>query len=471
MTRGIFDYGVYLPRFRLSRAAVAAVLGGPSDPGTRAVAGYDEDATSLGVEAARQALAGTSHAVDDVLLATATPPYLDKTNATTVRAALGLPSGGLAADMAGSSRSGYAAFRAGLTGDGVALVVLSDLRTGLPGGADEVEGGDGAAAFVVGRGADDEILAEYVGGASVSEEFLDRWRQPGQTASRTWEERFGEAAYLPLVERALGDALKNVGLTPADVDWAVVTGLHRRAVRSARLSSGFRQDAIVDDLSATIGNTGTAHLGIMLASALDCAEPGHVIATVLLADGVDVAFFQATPVLRRGTRARPVAGLVTEGGREVAYAAYLTWRGLLEREPARRPQPPAPVPPASLRQRRWKYAFAGSRCSVCGQRHLPPQRVCAKCGTADRMEQVPMSTARGTVTTLSTDHLAATPAPPAMSVVVDFDGGGRCHLELTDAEAGEVSVGDRVELTFRRLYTTDGVHNYFWKARPAREGF
>jgi hypothetical protein len=24
-------------------------------------------------------------------------------------------------------------------------------------------------------------------------------------------------------------------------------------------------------------------------------------------------------------------------------------------------------------------------------------------------------------------------------------------------------------MTFRRLYTQDGIHNYFWKARPASE--
>jgi len=26
-----------------------------------------------------------------------------------------------------------------------------------------------------------------------------------------------------------------------------------------------------------------------------------------------------------------------------------------------------------------------------------------------------------------------------------------------------------VELTFRRMYTAQGVHNYFWKARPMME--
>jgi uncharacterized OB-fold protein len=31
-----------------------------------------------------------------------------------------------------------------------------------------------------------------------------------------------------------------------------------------------------------------------------------------------------------------------------------------------------------------------------------------------------------------------------------------------------VQIGDQVEMTFRRLFTASGVHNYFWKARPRR---
>jgi len=32
-----------------------------------------------------------------------------------------------------------------------------------------------------------------------------------------------------------------------------------------------------------------------------------------------------------------------------------------------------------------------------------------------------------------------------------------------------VAIGDRMEMTFRRLYSADGVHDYFWKARPVRD--
>src|SRR5207253_758504 len=71
----------------------------------------------------------------------------------------------------------------------------------------------------------------YLGGASVTEEFTDRWRVPGATTSRQWEERFGEIKYIPLGEHAWNAALKNAQLAPGDVSIAVVTGPHARAVR------------------------------------------------------------------------------------------------------------------------------------------------------------------------------------------------------------------------------------------------
>ena len=52
--------------------------------------------------------------------------------------------------------------------------------------------------------------------------------------------------------------------------------------------------------------------------------------------------------------------------------------------------------------------------------------------------------------------------------VVDFDGGGRLPVEVCDVTAEDITVGGRVEMTFRRLNTADGIANYFWKARPIR---
>jgi hydroxymethylglutaryl-CoA synthase len=181
---GLIAYGTYVPHHRLRRSEIAAVLGEGGGKGTRAVAGYDEDATSMGVEAAREALRGLPNDVrpQRLLLATTNPPYLDKTNANVVHAALSLDPRALAVDVIGSVRSGVGALLMAAESPMPTLVVLSDVRTGLPGGADEREGGDAAAALVFGEGA--PAIAEVVAHASATEEFLDRWRLPGAASSR-----------------------------------------------------------------------------------------------------------------------------------------------------------------------------------------------------------------------------------------------------------------------------------------------
>src|SRR2546429_8575351 len=100
--RGIAAYGAYVPYWRLDRKAIATALGAPSGSGTRSVASYDEDTTSLGVEAARAAVRAAPHLSPEVLyFATAQPAYLDKTNATAIHAALDLAPSTPAYDMAG----------------------------------------------------------------------------------------------------------------------------------------------------------------------------------------------------------------------------------------------------------------------------------------------------------------------------------------------------------------------------------
>ncbi len=85
----------------------------PSGRGSRSVASYDEDTTTMGVEAARRALAALDGpAPEDLFFATPAPAYLDKTNATAIHGALELPAWAGAYDMVGSVRSSVGALRA-----------------------------------------------------------------------------------------------------------------------------------------------------------------------------------------------------------------------------------------------------------------------------------------------------------------------------------------------------------------------
>jgi len=468
---GIVAYGVYIPSSRLDRAEITATLGSGGGKGTRAVASFDENTTTMGVEAARAVMRAAPDGAEpaSVLFATADPAYLDKANATVIHAALGFDPSVFAADMAGSVRSGLAAVRAALDAHRPTLVVLSDMRRGMPGGVDEAAGGDGAAALLFGDG---PVLAELVASADGTGEILDRWRLPGDPVSRVWEERFGEHAYVPLAERAVADALKAAGITAAEVDHLVVTGVHARSARTVSRSVGTAPEALVRDLSEQIGVTGTAHLWILLGDVLDRAQPGDTILAVLIGDGASALVLRATSELPsfRARQPQTVAAAISTGTAFVRYPTFLTWRDELRREPPRRPDPQAPAAPPSYRREAWKFAFSASRCEECGTRHLPPGPVCLRCGAVERMANERLADTPATIATFTVDRLAFSLSPPVVAAVVDFDGGGRFRCQLTDVDPDSVAIGDRVEMTFRKISTVQGVHNYFWKARPAREG-
>lgn len=466
---GLVSYGTYVPYFRLEKKAIAAAMGAGGGKGTRAVASYDEDTTSMGVEAARNAIDALRGARPEALVfATTDPAYLDKTNATAIHAALDLPQEAFAVDAMGSVRSGVGAMFLAAGCGRPTLAVLSDRRTGLPTGNDEANGGDAAVALLFGT---ERPVAELVAQASSTAEFLDRWRTPGAQHSQLWEERFAETMYVPLAQAAITDACKQAGITAESIDHLIVTGTHTRAVGVIAKGVGVNVGALIDDLNTTIGNAGVAAGSLMLCAALDRAGSNEIIMQVSVADGVDVLVWRTTTELAtfKSRRTSPtLAEQIASGSSRLSYNQFLSWKGELRREPPRRPEFDRPSAPAMSRNDGWKFPFTGSRCTACGMRHLPPQRVCVHCHAIDQMDTERLADVPATIATFTIDRLAFSPSPPAIFAVIDFDGGGRFSCELTDADPASVAIGQRVEMTFRRLYTSQGIHNYFWKARPVR---
>jgi len=470
MPAGIVSWGTYLPHWRLKRTSIGLALEAPSGRGTRSVASYDEDTTTMAVEAARVAVAvdGTPPPTS-LVFSTPAPAYLDKTNASVIHAALGLDGAAGAYDLCGSLRSAVAAEQLGRRGEGATLVVAADLRTGPAGGAEERDSGDGAAALLFGsHGA----VAELLGEASASGEFLDRWRTPGELESKQWEERFAEQIYLDLANEAFAVALKQAGVAAEQIDHLIVSGLHARAVKAVKGKLGVAPGAHAPDFGPTVGNLGAASAAFALAEVLDRARPGQVIVALVLADGADAIVWRTTDALPAAQAARTATGIETvavqmaAGRDDLSYQRFLTWRGELRREPPRRPDPERPGAPATWRSDAWKHGFNASRCRHCGFRHLPPTRRCLECRAIDDMELERLADIPGTIATYTIDRLAFSPSPPVIGAIVDFDGGGRYRCEMTDANPATVAIGQRVRMSFRRLSTAQGVHNYFWKARP-----
>src|SRR5476649_2248527 len=109
---GIVGYGAYVPRFRLPGSEVARVwtngLGG-SPVTEKAVAGPDEDVTTMSIEAARNALARAGIdplALRAVWIGSESHPYAVKPTSTIVAESIGAVPNTQAADRSEERRVG-----------------------------------------------------------------------------------------------------------------------------------------------------------------------------------------------------------------------------------------------------------------------------------------------------------------------------------------------------------------------------
>jgi hydroxymethylglutaryl-CoA synthase len=467
---GIVSYGSYVPYRRLKRSAIAAVLGTPAGKGERAIASFDEDSVSMAVEAVRDALrAAPPGDIEALIFATTTPPYAEKLSAAVIGAAAMLPAAIRASDMTGSVRAGLSALLQGADavsgGAKRALVAIGDCRLAAPEGNAEQTTGDGAVAFVLGS---DNVIAEIEASSSITREFLDTWRAQGERFAHSWEERFTlTQAHSPMLGTVIKSLLEKAKVAPSDLAKVILDTPNPRAADEIARALKIDPAKFPDSFALTIGQTGAAHASLMLAAALPSAKPGDRILVATVADGADAVLFRVAPSAANFKPVHSVGRMIESKG-DVSYANYLKWREILPTEPPRRPDPDRPAGPPMMRSEKWKFGFVGSRCTNCGTPQLPPQLVCVKCHQRGKMEPYNFADRIGKIATYAIDRLAYSLNPPTVNVVIDFDGGGRFLCEMTDCEPDKVAIGEEVEMTFRRLFTADGVNNYFWKARPRR---
>ncbi len=328
-----------------------------------------------------------------------------------------------------------------------------------PGAPDELAHGDAAAAFATAPA--DSAAIRRLATVTTTQELLDRWRFPGALHPRAWDERFTADAVAGPAQKAARVALERAGVEqPTRI---VVSCANPRAASAVRRALGSSPEEA--RLDALVGHTGAAHAGLLLADALDRSAPGETVLLVGVADGVDAMVFGVGDGIGDARRGRSVQEQL-DSRAAVSYERYLRVRRLLNLQGARRPDPPAPASPPMLRDSGWKYALLASRCTTCGAIATPPGRICPTCGAADAGEPYSLREVGGTVVSVTLDRLAPTPDLPVSIAVVDLDGGGRRSTEVTDVSPEGVVIGDRLVPTFRRLSTSDGIHNYFWKTRP-----
>ena len=466
---GITSYGAYVPLWRLSREAIMKGL-----RGEKAIRNFDEDSTTMAVAAAIDCLKGQKReAIDGVFFASTTAPYKEKQIATTIAAACDLRRDITTADFCDSLRSGTSAVKAAL--DAIkagsakeVLVVAADCRMGAPGTEFEQNFGDGAAALLIGE---KDCIASIDAWHSIFNEAHDYWRLDGDTFVRSWEDRFVfNAVYYDVVTQNVAALLKKVNLTTKDFAKAIVPVPSPRVLADiAKKLSVDPKAQLQNPLLDIMGNTGAAYAFMLLVAALEEAKAGDRLLLNNYGNGSDSLVITVTDKIakkvegRRGMKAHLASKKIVDD-----YRIYLQWRGLLTFEAT--PTPPGGfISAAALyRDRSQIYPLHGHRCKSCGNVHFPPQRVCPTCRAKDQYEEWRLSDRKGKLFTFAADYLCQRREAPRVTAIIDFEGGGRMATVMTDRVLEEIQIGMPVEMSFRKLVTQDGFHNYFWKSIPLR---
>jgi 3-hydroxy-3-methylglutaryl CoA synthase/uncharacterized OB-fold protein len=467
---GIVSYGAYVPPTRLGFSVMAGRSAKDAGP-ERSVAWNDEDAVTMGVTAAVNALRGFDRAgVDTLLFASTTHPFKEKQGAALIARALDLRRDVRCVDVASSLRAGADALLAALDALGAgssrrALVVASDCRLGAPGSALEQSFGDGAAAFLLGG---DDAIASFEGSFALADEIVDVWRSEGDPFVHSWEERFVvQEGYAPAVREAVAGLCTKLGAAPADFTRVALYAPDARSHQAAARASKLEARALVEPLFGRLGNAGAAFAPLLLASALEGARRDDRVLLAAYGDGASALAFSVNDRIEKLEPRRGVAWHLARRRAVPSYDRYTRARGLDAREYAggRDAGLSATI---HFRERDEDVSFKGQQCNRCGAIQFPLQRVCERCFAKDEFELVRLSDRVGTVQTYTLDYFYPTPDPPTVVTVTEIDG-ARVHLQLVNVKPEAVRIGLPVELEFRRVHQVGGRPNYYWKGTPLPE--
>lgn len=319
----IRSYGVAFPALRLAAQAYREAWGGCSARGLRRkpFCAFDEDTVTLGIAAARRAIAGTALTASDIgaiFVGTTTWPYEEKPAAASLVTALLGVTQVRTVEIRGSRQAGLqalvaAAEYAALHPDKLALAVAADAPSADPDAPYEHALGAGAAAFIV---ASENGIATLEKEAAVTvETFGSRFRRHGEAHIQDLELRVDD-------DRKCLDAIAR-NFHPGAVK-RIATGaaadLARRAIKHFGGAS--------DDLWPELGDTGAAGAALALAHCLDEAGPGDRILAVAVGGGATALTVTATGA---GPRNAQVITQLSSGS-EVDYLSYLKHKKVLSRQ-------------------------------------------------------------------------------------------------------------------------------------------
>ena len=287
---GIITYGVYIPRYRIRVEEIARVWGANAADITgglgvfeKSVPDMDEDAATIAVEAARNALLRRKINPEDigaVYVGSESHPYAVKPTACTVGEAIGATPHMTAADFEFACKAGTAGIQTcmGMVASGMitcGLAIGSDVAQGAPSDALEYTAAAGGAAFVIGR---DDPIAVLNHTCSYTTDTPDFWRREGQNYPRHGGRFTGDPGYFKHVEGATRLLFEQLDKSAKDYEYAVFHQPNAKFPQKVAKVLGFKPEQIRPGLVvARLGNTYSGASPIGLAATLDIAKPGDRI--------------------------------------------------------------------------------------------------------------------------------------------------------------------------------------------------
>lgn len=460
---GIVSCGAYVPQRRLSAQLLAESHGwfnpALSTRGMRSFANWDEDAITMAVEAGRAAIAGNSTVPNNVVLASTSLPFADRSNAGVVAEALRQPSSIGVSERSGSLRAGSGALIDALRQEQATLLIASDCSDTRPASAHEASRGHAAAAVLLGT---DDPIATLLSSAQRNYDFVDHYRSHNQRFDYTLETRWTrDAGYRQQVGEVVDEALNAAQLTADAIDqWLIAAPPDLAKALARSLNVGDANGSLLDQ----VGYCASAQPLLLLNHVLERAARNQTLALINIGQGVDVTVFKV-----HRPAAEKLSIQLQTTSEELNYSRYLSLRGLLDLDAGLRAERDNRTAMSAFwRKHEAITGFVGGSCSACGTLQFPPSRRCVKCGSQGTQQPQPMADLPATVRSFTEDWLAYSPNPPLIFGNVGFPDGANVLMEFTDFSAGQVAVEQSVAVRFRikDLDPRRQFRRYFWKAAP-----
>jgi hydroxymethylglutaryl-CoA synthase len=304
---GIITYGAYIPRYRIKVEEITKVWGANAADITgglgvfeKSVPDLDEDAATIAVEAARNALK-RRHVdpakIGAVYVGSESHPYAVKPTACTVGEAIGATPVMTAADYEFACKAGTAGIQTcmGLVKSGMipyGLAIGADVSQGAPSDALEYTAAAGGAAYVIGN---DNPIATLNHTCSFTTDTPDFWRREGQDYPRHGGRFTGDPGYFKHVKGASTLLFEQCSTCPKDYTYAVFHQPNAKFPQKVAKDLGFTAEQIKPGLVVPwLGNTYSGASPIGLAATLDIAKPGDRIFVCSFGSGAGSDAFDIT---------------------------------------------------------------------------------------------------------------------------------------------------------------------------------